>query len=530
MSNITMKLQRLAITMATCMALILLAGSAMAAIYHVSPTGNDDSGDGSSTKPWRTLAAAASKVRANEGHIIRLAAGTFNETRTANIPTGVTVEGMGKDKTIIKSSLSGWLINLSSSSFVNGNQSLRNFRIDGNGRQLDHGILVARRHNVKIHDLHIQGIEDVGIQVQGQGSNLTSPPTQWVNNIEIHGVTLINTSKDFPERKHSSGAIMLGHVANASIHDNIIRENQGYGIKFLNDGWIKRSRIYNNDIQVPTVDASWTCDIAIELWNITEDCEVYNNKANSWFSFVRGNKGAGTRSIHVHDNHISFPSLSSTMMGIEIASLSDVEINNNFIQRGRFGIGLWKQRPDAPATVANIKIHHNVIADNPGGHGIMLTGNDSDIKNVQIFNNVIDSQKSAITMNPPNSKARINNVHIANNIFLNSERVLSTMGAGANITKITMQQNVMHRVGTNLVEWGGKTGTTMGVNFNRDPQLAIAGAKPYPYYKPASSTSFVVNRGINVGLPFRSAAPTIGAYEYVTVTPPSNLRVVKVAQ
>lgn len=524
----TRKMKRLTIIMATCLALVLMAGSAMATIYHVSPNGNDSTGDGSAAKPWKTLASAAEQVRAGEGHVIRLAAGTFNETRTANIPVGVTVEGAGKDRTIIKSSLGGWLINLSSNSFENGNQSLRGFRIDGNSRQLDHGILVSRRHNVKIHDLHIQGIEDVGIQVQGQGSNLTSPPAQWVNNLEIYRVTLVNTSKDFPERKHSSGAIMLGHVSNAKIHDNIIRENQGYGIKFLNDGWIRRSQIYNNDIVVPTVDQSWTCDIAIELWNITEDCKVYDNKANSWFSFVRGNKGSGTRSLHVYNNHISFPNLSSTMMAIEIASLSDVEINNNFIQRGRFGIGLWKQRPDAPANVANIKIHHNVIVDNPGGHGIMMTGADSNIQNVQVYNNVIDGQKSAITMNPPNAGARINNVHIANNVFMNGERALSTMGAGGNITKITMQQNVMHRVSTNFVEWGGKTGTTLGTNFSQDPQLTGEGVKPYPFYKPASDKSFVVNRGIDVGLPFSGGAPSIGAYDYAHVAPPSNLRVIKV--
>jgi hypothetical protein len=37
---------------------------------------------------------------------------------------------------------------------------------------------------------------------------------------------------------------------------------------------------------------------------------------------------------------------------------------------------------------------------------------------------------------------------------------------------------------------------------------------PFPYFEAASASANVVDRGINVGLPFSGAAPDLGAREY----------------
>src|SRR5688572_32387958 len=68
---------------------------ALATDYYVSTSGNDASGNGSSTSPWRTLKFAVTKVAANQGHIIRLSAGTFVENGQFNVQPGVSVEGAG---------------------------------------------------------------------------------------------------------------------------------------------------------------------------------------------------------------------------------------------------------------------------------------------------------------------------------------------------------------------------------------------------------------------------------------------------
>lgn len=40
------------------------------------------------------------------------------------------------------------------------------------------------------------------------------------------------------------------------------------------------------------------------------------------------------------------------------------------------------------------------------------------------------------------------------------------------------------------------------------------GAKPVPFFLPAGASSPVVDRGVDVGFPFRGKAPDLGAFEY----------------
>src|SRR5688572_12235197 len=138
---------------------------AFATVYYVSTSGNDGSGNGSSASPWRTLKFAVTKVPASQGHVIKLSAGTFVEGGQFNVPLGVSIEGSGIDQTIIKAASSFYfnpgdpgfatdkfLMHLSSSSTSNGNQSLKNFSIDGDGKKLHGGIYVKYRNNVLIEN------------------------------------------------------------------------------------------------------------------------------------------------------------------------------------------------------------------------------------------------------------------------------------------------------------------------------------------------------------------------------------------
>ena len=105
-------------------------------IYHVSTSGNDNTGDGSAGNPWRSLRTAVTKVPGGQGHTIRLAAGTFVESGSFNVPPGVNIEGAGVDQTIIKAAssfhynpgdpgfaLDKFLMTLNSSTFSEGNSS-----------------------------------------------------------------------------------------------------------------------------------------------------------------------------------------------------------------------------------------------------------------------------------------------------------------------------------------------------------------------------------------------------------------------
>src|ERR1044071_4137675 len=73
----------------------LVAGSTYqnGAVYYVSTTGNN-SNNGSSTSPWKTLQYAVTKVPANAGVTIKLAAGTYVENGRIDVPPGVNIEGV----------------------------------------------------------------------------------------------------------------------------------------------------------------------------------------------------------------------------------------------------------------------------------------------------------------------------------------------------------------------------------------------------------------------------------------------------
>src|SRR6186713_2156808 len=131
--------------------LLVCFNSIMAADYFVSTSGNDASGNGSQASPWRTLRFACTKVAANQGHTIRLLAGTFVEQQLT-VPPGVNVIGAGRDVTIIKSDPSFYyypaspgfspdklLINVSSGSMTAGNQTIKDFTLDGDGKKLHGG-------------------------------------------------------------------------------------------------------------------------------------------------------------------------------------------------------------------------------------------------------------------------------------------------------------------------------------------------------------------------------------------------------
>src|SRR5690606_28963360 len=109
---------------------------------------------------------ALSKVAANQGHTIRISAGTFIEQGPLEVPPQVNILGSGS-ATIIKGASSfhykgsTWnfnklLFQLKSSSITRGGQFLKNFTIDGDNRNLYGGIMVRGRTHVLIEGVTVQ--------------------------------------------------------------------------------------------------------------------------------------------------------------------------------------------------------------------------------------------------------------------------------------------------------------------------------------------------------------------------------------
>lgn len=89
------------------LALTLFVSSlTQAATYYISPTGNDNTGTGTITNPWRTLFKATSTV-VGAGDIIHVLPGTYTETQTSNLRAGVSIEGEGSAGTTILGNMTG---------------------------------------------------------------------------------------------------------------------------------------------------------------------------------------------------------------------------------------------------------------------------------------------------------------------------------------------------------------------------------------------------------------------------------------
>src|SRR5258707_2878735 len=263
--------------------------------YYVSTTGNDVSGNGSITSPWKTLMYAVTKVVANQGHTIQIGAGTFIESGLVEVPLGVSLAGAGKDITIIKAASSFYyhpadpgyatdkfLISLSEYNQLDGNQSLRNFTIDGDSKQLHGGIYVRYRNKVAIDQVKVQNTNFSGIWL-------------WdVKDSQVTNSQLVNCS--WGSAGYCAGALNLGNVERVEIAQLNVNENTGYGIKAIGpNGYndVLHLTIHDSRVSVNPFGL-WNNgsapNIAIELWQVNlGGCEIYNTYVDNTISLVNSN-------------------------------------------------------------------------------------------------------------------------------------------------------------------------------------------------------------------------------------------------
>src|SRR3989339_615542 len=493
-------------------------------IYYVDTTGTDsNSNDGSSLKPWKTLAYAVSHVPVNQGCTVHLNAGTYNETQTSLVPAGINIEGSGMSNTIIKGSLSSegsYLIKADNYPAVNGNQTFSNFTIDGNNRTLEMGMRVSGRHNVTIHDVTFKNINHNGLTVHsGQyAENIQTPaPSTYITGFKLYNSTFTNTSEDCPAGSYShplnwnSGAIHIGHLTGALIHDITINENGGFGIKgtdmLAGGGYLKGVKIYNCVINVPKTDPYWVGDASIELWNMYDNCEIYNCTVNNWFSLVAGNKGAGQYSIKVYNNSLILPSGGGQKEAIEVGA-SDMIMSENYIEGFGSCFGHWN------ATISNVIFNNNIVYKCSGG-GVYICPEGRTATNIYFYNNVFDLSNGSADFFVLGGNTNASNVRIRNNILIGS-------GSNRDIYYQPQASHMLSSYFTNNIRYNVVSGNytagdfTVNNNINSNPSIIGIGYRRYTYYT-LQSNSPCIDAGVSItGFTtyYIGAAPDIGRYEY----------------
>ncbi len=485
------------------------------ATYFVSTTGSD-ANNGSSGSPWRTLRYAVSRVGANAGHTIKLAAGTYVESGLIEVPLGVSIEGAGKDQTILKAASSfhyyptspayatdKFLISLNAGGYSAGRQVLKNFTIDGDGKKLHGGIYIHYRTNVNLENVKVQYTNFTGIWL-------------WdMKDSGLKGVSTLNCS--WASSGWQSGAINVGNLERVEFDQVNVNESVGYGIKAIGPNGFNNFRqfvIHDSRVSVHPV-GTWNGgsapNIAIELWQSQlVACQIYNTYVDNTISLVNSNGPAatGVQSIRVYNNTFDMETRSNgTGYGLEL-SIHDAEIDHNYFLKGQQGIANWDN------AFSNWNIHHNIFYGIQGTYpGEIVRSQRSGLHNVKLYNNTIEFTGTRTANVVGVYGGTSNNVDIKNNLIINSNTSYSYypnklvhQEGGAVINNL--------QVGTNLLQnlsLGGLLGSIIN-NLLVDPRISKSGVRPTPYYVP-SSGSPLIDGGVNVGLPFAGSKPDIGAFE-----------------
>ena len=512
--------------------------STIGSSYYVSPDGDDNPGRGTQVNPFKTLAFAASMVPAACSDTIFLSAGTFEETEPAMIPIAVSVIGAGESQTILSSKgvkipvtvnssdpdfklwYDGSLIQLVSphnalfrntkSTVIapeNGNQMLSGFTIDGNDKSLKAGIWVENRDNVTMHHVTFKNLEQRGAVFAPGNKDWYVYPKYYMKGTNIHNCTFINSGKDLTDE--TLGNLCIAQLDGAEIYNINITDSEGYGIKFIYDGYFINMKIHDCNISLNEFDPKWGEDIAIELWNVGPGNEIGNINCNTWLSIVNHPEmfgtPSGTENMKIHDVKMIDKDGISNIEAIEVGA-PGVEISDSYFENKGIGMAIWDMGR-SNITIRNNIFYNSVIHDNwAGGPSIYIdNSHDWDFKNIFIYNNVFDIIQTGIII----KGSLVSDIDIKNNIFLHTSVSDVESSTDQNVSfdhnlKFFGNSDVWVLVG---IEQGGN-------NIIQNPGFLQSGDRWGTYYQAASAESAIVDKGTYVGQSFNGLAPDIGRWEF----------------
>src|SRR5665647_2792351 len=407
--------------------LIIFGLTANATDYYISNTGNN-SNTGTSSSPWLTLAYASNHAKTS-GDIIHVASGTYKETARINLAVGVSIVGAGVTS-IIQSTYSvtygdanDAIIKLDSyGSPTKTPQSISYLKIDGRNWASTNAVSIVDRSNVTISNCTIINFKIQGIHFWG-GTALSDGDA-------VHDCIINDCATRHGEGSATASIYLLG-TTNLKIYNNtfsqtarVVGGNNGNIIggiasySYSNSGL----KIYNNTFTKTSNDFSGF-NFNIELWNVSNECEIFGNTFNNGTVDVCGiQKGSGTYGLDVHDNNFLQPTNIANLGWDNSSSGLNLEDANGGSLNG---IGV----------IQYVHIYNNLFQFTGKGITIDATISDNDnqakIDHIYVYNNVFD--RIGWTNNPGGSIAFHMNGHnqspiyydyveVYNNIFVGNSR------------------------------------------------------------------------------------------------------------
>lgn len=536
------------------------------AIFYVSTTGND-AANGSKATPWKTLGKAFSTV--TSGNTIHVNAGTYTQATQLNLPVGVSLEGDGKDVTIIKSSITGdWstLLNIESGSVTNGNQTITGITFDGQYVSESNyktwiGVWNTFRSNVVMDGCKIINFYDRGVIYNGNGDNRSTIPVDpgvYTTGNKIINCVFDNCARNSPN--YIAGQVNIGGQKDMLISGNTMTQltrpagKNGELVKYWGSGYNPGLKIINNSLRrlnfsSNQYNGSGDWNFAIELFNNT-GLEIANNYIQGSIDLNYNRKGGVyTYSFWFHDNvcdHNPVNTREEDGMVLEFESGDFIIENNKFLNQAigiTFNIrtpnnngGYTNPKPvGGYSAVTNGIIRNNLFANlyssysygnccGSAGIQFYTEGETKDgyVRNLQIYNNTFVNRNSPNASNIgvdlthfTASTASTDGITIRNNIFMGFVDTYLQGGSSRMLNTVTRDNALWINGNNNNPSWTGSLTNT--------GNLVVNPALNTDYTIPTTSPIYGKNIGWSAtNTPPPNQAPTSNAGADQTINLPAN--------
>lgn len=513
-----------------------------AGIYYIATNGSDASGDGTISKPWRSLNKACNTVTTS-GSVIHIKAGTYNETFRINLAKGVSIVGEGITS-IIKTSYiargpNDAAILLNSFGSVNGNQSISYIKIDGNNLTASRAICVHYRNNVTIHHCTIVDFNNSGVRFNGghNRGNVGIPEGVYNTGNAIYDCISNNNAVS---ASHDSGAsqIFINGQNGFHFYNNTLTQTSRAagmnGILIRGDGNIDL-KIHNNTFNKNDQEGTeW--NFFFELWHWQGGGEIHDNTFNgaAVVDLCDIREGSSEYGLKIYNNNFLVAAhTTASFHGRQAIDLEEhgiieyVYMYNNYFKNvpGGIWIDALLNEGETIVNVNHIYIYCNVF-ENIGcinsnwSFPIFVNGYGKSSKiiwdNISIYNNTMTAGENPRTFGGIrwNAVGSATNISIRNNIiqgFATNPIAFAVGIAGATIINLSIENNLFYNNTSNSVDYGEVTIAKKTEKNNRisPPQFV----SPTDFHLQKNSAA--VDAGINAGLPYDGSAPDIGAFEYI---------------
>ena len=475
--------------------ILALNGLARADRFFVASTGVDGANrDGRSPKTaWKSLAYACDKVPQGK-HSIHLAPGDYVATRTARPKSGTTIVGRkpyGKDRTRIIAS-KDWKLSNSPREAREGEYliaftKMKDVKIKSlalvsdSSHRITGAIRCFRSENVNLRELVIEEFRWAGIHAE------------ICTKLTVTQCKLTNASVE--RDRYWSGLIRSRYLSDSEISHNRITSTIGGGYGYKGGGHTG-ARFHHNYVDVK---GGFSFESAHEN---EYGMEIDHNYLTGCLSIPKGGQSADPskrgykHTFRIHHNYLTD---SYTIEGPR----NHLEVDHNWIHVEKTNGRIYTHH--GGINRGPIQIHHNVIENVDRA---LIWMNRGLAEKIYVYNNTIfcaDAGKRTGALLSAYSAERLNDWVFKNNVVVaawSQSRKLMQDKRDV-LKKIIATNNVLINV----------TGAPKGNYVNQDPGLKRQDAKPWVFYSPMNAESFVVDRGVKVGLPFVGKAPDLGAVE-----------------